>query len=78
MYDLTTYFSQSLPSMMPRKSINTVLFSIAADKLSQREWDWIKLARILQWSPAPFWNTATILSRSPACRKPGINPSRGF
>ena len=45
MYDLTTYFSQSLPSMMTRKSIDTVLFSIAADKLSQREWDWIKLMK---------------------------------
>lgn len=45
MYDLTTYFSQSLPSMMTRKSIDTVLFSVAADKLSQREWDWIKLMK---------------------------------
>lgn len=31
--------------MMTRKSIDTVLFSVAADKLSQREWDWIKLMK---------------------------------
>lgn len=29
--------------MMTRKSIDTLLFSVAADKLSQREWNWIKL-----------------------------------
>lgn len=29
--------------MMTRKSIDTVLFSGAADKLSQREWDWMGL-----------------------------------
>lgn len=45
MYDLATYFSQSLPSMMTRKSIDIVLLSVAADKLSQREWDWIKLMK---------------------------------
>lgn len=31
--------------MMTRKSIDTVLLSVAADKLSQREWDWIKLMK---------------------------------
>ncbi|HAS8353898.1 TPA: hypothetical protein I7721_22850, partial [Vibrio vulnificus] len=45
MYDLTTYFAQSFPVMMTRKSIDTVLLSVAADKLSQREWDWIKLMK---------------------------------
>ena len=31
--------------MMTRKSIDTILLSVAADKLSQREWDWIKLMK---------------------------------
>ena len=31
--------------MMTRKSIDTVLLSAGADKLSQREWDWIKLMK---------------------------------
>ncbi|EJD6040636.1 TPA: hypothetical protein I8608_003634 [Morganella morganii] len=31
--------------MMTRKSIDTVLLSVATDKLSQREWDWIKLMK---------------------------------
>jgi hypothetical protein len=29
--------------MMTRKSIDTILLSVAADKLSQREWDWMGL-----------------------------------
>ncbi len=39
--------------MMTRKSIDTVLFSVAADKLSQREWDWIKLMEPMD-PPAPY------------------------
>lgn len=31
--------------MMTRKSIDTVLLCVTADKLSQREWDWIKLMK---------------------------------
>ncbi|EGM2603933.1 hypothetical protein ILU62_004666 [Salmonella enterica] len=31
--------------MMTFKSIDTVLLLVAADKLSQREWDWIKLMK---------------------------------
>ncbi|MED7793099.1 hypothetical protein TB147_17475 [Klebsiella aerogenes] len=31
--------------MMTRKSIDTILLSVAADKLSQGEWDWIKLMK---------------------------------
>ncbi|AXF77767.1 hypothetical protein LU631_00590 [Erwinia tracheiphila] len=31
--------------MMPRKSIDTILLSVAADKLSPREWGWIKLMK---------------------------------
>ena len=27
--------------MLTRKSIDTVLLSVGAEKLSQREWDWI-------------------------------------
>lgn len=52
MYDLTTYFSQSLPVMMTHKSIDTVLLSVDADKLSQREWDWIKLMKPIDPPPA--------------------------
>jgi hypothetical protein len=43
MHDLTKYFVQCFPSMIPHKSIDTVLLSVAADKLFQREWNWIKL-----------------------------------
>jgi hypothetical protein len=52
MYDLTIYFSQSLSTMMTRKSIDTVLLSVAADQLSQREWDWIKLMKPIDPPPA--------------------------
>ncbi len=38
--------------MMTRKSIDTILLSIAADKLSQREWDWIKLMKPMDPPPA--------------------------
>lgn len=31
--------------MMTRKSIDTILLSVAAGKLSQREWDWLKLMK---------------------------------
>jgi len=37
--------------MMTRKSIDTVLLSVTADKLSQREWDWIKLMKPLDPPP---------------------------
>lgn len=42
MYDMSTHFLQGL-TMMTRKSIDTALLSVAADKLSLREWDWIIL-----------------------------------
>ncbi len=29
--------------MLTRKSIDTVLLSVGAEKLSQREWDWMKM-----------------------------------
>ncbi|WP_273908707.1 hypothetical protein [Enterobacter bugandensis] len=38
--------------MMTRKSIDTILLSVAADKLSQREWDWIKLMKPMDPPPA--------------------------
>jgi len=59
MYDLTTYFSQSPSTMMTRKSIDTVLLSVAADKLSQREWDWIKLMKPMD--PPPVMVASAIL-----------------
>jgi hypothetical protein len=42
---------RALP-MMTRKSIDTILLSVAADKLSQREWDWLKLMKPMDPSPA--------------------------
>lgn len=56
MYDLTIYFAHGFPAMMARKSIDTVLLSVAADKLSQREWGWIKLM-----NPSPAMVTSTML-----------------
>lgn len=38
--------------MMTRKSIDTILLSVTADKLSQREWDWIKLMKPMDPPPA--------------------------
>ena len=31
--------------MLTRKSIDTVLLSVGAEKLSQREWDWMKMLK---------------------------------
>lgn len=31
--------------MITRKSIDTILLSVGADKLSQREWDWMKMLK---------------------------------
>lgn len=45
--------------MMTRKSIDTVLLSVAADKLSQREWDWIKLIKHID--PPPDMVASAIL-----------------
>lgn len=38
--------------MMTRKSIDSILLSVAADKLSQHEWDWIKLMKPMNPPPA--------------------------
>ncbi len=32
--------------MLTRKSIDTVLLSVGAEKLSQREWDWMKMGTV--------------------------------
>ena len=31
--------------MLTRKNIDTVLLSVGAEKLSQREWDWMKMLK---------------------------------
>jgi hypothetical protein len=38
--------------MMIRKSIDTILLSVDADKLSQREWDWMKMLKPMNPPPA--------------------------
>ncbi|HFT9342637.1 hypothetical protein [Escherichia coli] len=38
--------------MLTRKSIDTVLLSVGAEKLSQREWDWMKMLNPMDPSPA--------------------------
>ncbi|EJK9766151.1 hypothetical protein OGB99_004490 [Salmonella enterica] len=45
--------------MMTFKSIDTVLLFVAADKLSQREWDWIKLMKPM--APPPVMVVSAIL-----------------
>ncbi|AXF75143.1 hypothetical protein LU631_09515 [Erwinia tracheiphila] len=70
--------------MMTRKSIDTVLLSVAADKLSQREWDWITRMKPIA-PPAAMVASAildhrgdtTALSRLPpaACAISKSNPS---
>lgn len=45
--------------MMTRKSIDTLLLSAGADKLSQREWDWIKLMKPMD--PPPVMVASAIL-----------------
>lgn len=47
--------------MMTRKSIDTILLSVGADKLSQREWDWIKLMKPMD--PPPAMVASAILER---------------
>lgn len=47
--------------MMTRKSIDTILLSVAADKLSQREWDWMKLLKSME--PPPVMVARSILER---------------
>ena len=45
--------------MMTRKSIDTILLSVGADKLTQHEWDWIKLMKPI--APPPSIVASAIL-----------------
>jgi len=45
--------------MMSRKSIDTVLLSVGADKLTQREWDWMKMLNPMD--PPPDMVASSIL-----------------
>jgi hypothetical protein len=47
---------------MTRKSIDTVLLSVSADKRSQREWNWIKLMKPTD-PPSPMVTRATLEHR---------------
>ncbi|EFI85535.1 hypothetical protein, partial [Escherichia coli] len=47
--------------MLTRKSIDTVLLSVGAEKLSQREWDWMKMLKPM--APPPAMVAASILKR---------------
>ncbi len=49
------------PLMLTRKSIDTVLLSVGAEKLSQREWDWMKMLKPMD--PPPAMVTTSILKR---------------
>ncbi|MCH6702535.1 hypothetical protein, partial [Escherichia coli] len=46
--------------MLTRKSIDTVLLSVGAEKLSQREWDWMKMLKLMH--PPPAIVTTSILT----------------
>ncbi|KGT96100.1 transposase [Erwinia typographi] len=58
--------------MMTRKSIDTVLISVAADKLSQREWDWIKLMKPMD--PPATMVARAILEHRGDTEAPGRQP----
>ena len=45
--------------MMTRKSVDTLLLSAGADKLSQREWDWMKMLKPMD--PQPVMVARSIL-----------------
>jgi len=47
--------------MMTRKSVDTILLSAGADKLSYREWDWMKMLRPMD--PPPVMVARSILER---------------
>ncbi len=47
--------------MLTRKSIDTVLLSVGAEKRSQREWDWMKMLKPMD--PPPSMVAAFILKR---------------
>ncbi|EDH7684064.1 hypothetical protein CB561_15475 [Salmonella enterica subsp. enterica serovar Typhimurium] len=45
--------------MLTRKSLDTALLSVGAEKLSQREWDWMKMPM----APPPAMVATSILER---------------
>ncbi len=47
--------------MLTRKSIDTVLISVGAEKISQREWDWMKMLKPID--PPPEMVTTSIMKR---------------
>ena len=47
--------------MMTRKSIDTILLSAGADKLSQLEWDWMKMLNPMD--PPPVMVAKSMLER---------------
>ncbi|MGJ3290525.1 hypothetical protein [Klebsiella sp. PL-2018] len=47
--------------MMTRKSIDTILLSVGADKLSHREWDWMKMRKPMD--PPPVMAAKSMLER---------------
>lgn len=47
--------------MMTRKSIDTILLPAGADKLSQREWDWMKMLKPMD--PPPVMVARSMLER---------------
>ncbi len=65
--------------MLTRKSIDTVLLSVGAEKLSQREWDWMKMLKPMD--PPPAMVAASILERRgdtaalTRLQDTGVNPS---
>ncbi len=46
--------------MLTRKSIDTVLLSVGAEKLSQREWDWMKMLKPMDPPPAMVTTSALL------------------
>ncbi len=65
--------------MLTRKSIDTVLLSVGAEKLSQREWDWMKMLKPMDPPPAmvvaSIWSAVATQQPLPGYRIPGVNPS---
>ena len=47
--------------MMTRKSIDAILLSVGADKLSLREWDWMKMLNPMD--PPPVMVAKSMLER---------------
>ncbi|VDG95300.1 IS1294 transposase [Shigella dysenteriae] len=61
MYALRTCFIKDSSSYVDPQSIDTVLLSVGAEKLSQREWDWMKMLKPMD--PPPAMVAASILER---------------